>query len=136
MYKFTEEALILFLQPAEKARQVAVADERVLRHLQLPDARQSDECPVLHGLDPVVIQLEPLQLNQTPEHVRRDGLQVVPAQVEGLQSTQGLEGPFLDQGQAVVLEVQLLQVGHREERVTLDLLQSVLGQIEGDGVPG
>jgi hypothetical protein len=62
--------------------QGAVADEAIVGQVELGQTRQLIEAPVFDGLNPIVVQLQPLQLLEARKDAFRDRFETVSRQVE------------------------------------------------------
>ena len=114
--------------------QAAIANKAVLGQIELGQANEAVEAAVLHRLDAVVVQLQPLQLLEAGKHAGGHRLEAVPGQVEQFEMLQVCKSSVLDSENLVVLQIEFLQVRGRLEGVRTQALEAVLRQVELDRV--
>jgi len=110
--------------------------ELVVLQLQLQQVLQRVESGSVDMLDPVPLQVEPLQQPQPVEGLIGDLLQLVGGQVQVDELRQGLEDVFLNAGDLVLGKVQELEGGQACKAVLAEHRDAVLKDVEGEGVGG
>lgn len=81
---------------------------------------------IVENPDLVLVQIQPLQVPESKEHVLGEIRDTVPEQIQLPETVQVAEGTTFDPGDVVPVQEQLFQIFHPRERVHQQLLEQVL----------